>query len=102
MFSSRSLRALVQSDDRDCHVTSAYRLSDMELEGFCAWIAAKGEELPAYKTELSTDRKSGTCWIVSEAGAVRTTSELFCMFAFRPLTPKTAGVLSQLEGHFAV
>jgi hypothetical protein len=42
----------------------------MELEGFRAWIVAKGEELPIHKVELSADGKTSICWIASEAGTV--------------------------------
>jgi hypothetical protein len=43
----------------------------MELDGISAHVAIEGEKTEAYNVEVSSDKKTATCWIASEAGKVR-------------------------------
>jgi hypothetical protein len=55
----------------DASLAGSSAMSSMKLNGFSVHIAVEGEKAEEYNVEVSPDKKTATCWIVSEAGKVR-------------------------------
>lgn len=48
----------------------------MELSGFFAYVTIEGNRAKPHGVEVSADKKTATCWIISEAGKVSPSLEL--------------------------